>query len=153
MRHFWAECCSRPLFEQHLDNLRRKDSLRGAETTEISVRPGNYSASHSEGPALGLIALVWLCLLLQWTWTSDSAAVCPTPPELSSPVPKRHPEPTPFAGPPTKPHCDACAYSTDPRPQPPSAPPPRIVPTRGRRRQVDLSMHFCPNPCSGQKGR
>ena len=37
--------------EQHLDNLRRKDSLRGAETTEVSVRLGNYSASHFEGSA------------------------------------------------------------------------------------------------------
>src|SRR5262245_44122951 len=37
--------------KQHLDNLRRKDPLRGAETNEISVRLGNYSASHFEGPA------------------------------------------------------------------------------------------------------
>ena len=29
-------------YQQHLDNLRRKDSLRRAETTEISVRLGNY---------------------------------------------------------------------------------------------------------------
>src|SRR5262245_32564112 len=34
---------------QHLDNLRRKDSLSGAETAQISVRLGNYSASHFEG--------------------------------------------------------------------------------------------------------
>jgi hypothetical protein len=39
------------VFEQDLDNLRRKDSLRGAETAEISVRLGNYSASHFEGSA------------------------------------------------------------------------------------------------------
>ncbi len=38
--------------KQHLDNLRRKDSLRGAETTEISVRLRNYSASHFEGSAI-----------------------------------------------------------------------------------------------------
>jgi hypothetical protein len=37
--------------KQHLDNLRRKDALRGAETAEISVRLGNYSASHFEGSA------------------------------------------------------------------------------------------------------
>src|SRR5262249_5064803 len=30
---------------------RRKDSLRRAETTKISVCPGNYSASHFEGSA------------------------------------------------------------------------------------------------------
>src|SRR5215813_7649186 len=39
--------------EQGLDNLRRKDSQRGAETAKISVRLGNYSASHFEGSARG----------------------------------------------------------------------------------------------------
>jgi IS1 family transposase len=101
---------------------------------------------------LGLIALVWLCLLLQWVWPSDSAAVCPTTPEFPSPVPKRTRAPKPFAGLTTKPHCDACEHSTNPRPQPPSAPPPRLVPTRGRRRQVDTSMHFCPNPDCAYRG-
>ena len=37
--------------QQHLDNMRRKDSLRGAETTAVSVRLGNYSASYFEGSA------------------------------------------------------------------------------------------------------
>jgi IS1 family transposase len=93
-----------------------------------------------------LVALVWLCLMLQWAWPSDPAAVCPTAPEPTPPLPKRSREPKPFAGCTQKPHCDACAHATDPRPQAPSAPPPRIVPTRGRRRQVDTSTHFCPNP-------
>src|SRR6266853_5475059 len=35
--------------EQPLDSLRQKASLRGAETTEISVRLAHYSASHFEG--------------------------------------------------------------------------------------------------------
>ena len=38
-------------FQQHLDNLRRIDALRGAETTEMSARLGNYSASHFGGSA------------------------------------------------------------------------------------------------------
>src|SRR5262249_53980765 len=63
---------------------------------------------------LGLIALVWLCLMLQWVWPSDSAAVCPTTPEFPSPGPKRHREPTPFVGLTTKPPCDACEPSTNP---------------------------------------
>ena len=29
---------------------------------------------------LGLIALVWLCVMLQWAWLSDTA-VCPPPRE------------------------------------------------------------------------
>src|SRR5262249_1825510 len=39
------------IYKQHLNNLRRKDSQRGAETTEISVRPGNFSAWHFKGSA------------------------------------------------------------------------------------------------------
>jgi hypothetical protein len=101
---------------------------------------------------LTLIALVWLWVMLQWVWPSDPTTVCPTTPEPTPSVPKRHREPKPFAGLITKPPCDACEHSTDPRPQPPSAPPPRIVPTRGRRRQVDTSTHFCPNPDCAYRG-
>jgi IS1 family transposase len=101
---------------------------------------------------LVLIALGWLCVMLHWAWPSDPAPVWPTMPEPLPPQPKRHREPTPFAGLTTKPHCDACEQSTNPRPQPPAAPPPRIVPTRGRRRQVDTSMHFCPNPDCAYRG-
>src|SRR5467141_4296271 len=39
-------------FEQPLDSLRQKAALRGAETTEISVRLAKYSASHFEGFAI-----------------------------------------------------------------------------------------------------
>src|SRR2546427_50285 len=101
---------------------------------------------------LVLVALVWLCLMLQWAWPSDPAAACPTTPEPLPPVPKRQREPTPFVGLTTKPHCDACAHSSAPCPQPSSFPPPRIVPTRGRRRQVDTSTHFCPNPDCAYRG-
>jgi len=100
---------------------------------------------------LTLIALVWLCVLLHWAWPSDSAA-CPTPLAPPPPRPKRTCAPKPFAGLTTKPHCDACEHATDSRPQAPSAPPPRIIPTRGRRRQVDTSRHFCPNPDCTYRG-
>jgi len=98
-----------------------------------------------------LVALVWLCVMLHWAWPSD-APTCSPPPEPTSPVPKRHREPTPFAGLTTKPPCDACEHGTTPRPPAPSTPPPRLVPTRGRRRQVDTSMHFCPNPDCAYRG-
>src|SRR4029450_6171491 len=101
---------------------------------------------------LVLVALVWLCLMLQWAWPSDRVPAQPIPPPPTPPRRKRRCEPTPFAGLTTKPHCDVCEQSTDPRPQPPAAPPPRIVPTRGRRRQVDTSMHFCPNPDCAYRG-
>jgi IS1 family transposase len=98
-----------------------------------------------------LIALVWLCLMLQWTWPSASAT-CPPTPAPTPPVPKRHREPKPFAGLTTKPHCDACASGSAPRPHVTSAPPPPIVMTRGRRRQIDTSTHFCPNPDCAYRG-
>src|SRR2546426_442943 len=101
---------------------------------------------------LVLVALVWLCLMLQWAWPSDPATVGPTTPEPPGPRPKRHRAPTPFAGLTRKPHCDACEHATAPRPQAPAAPPPRLVPTRGRRRQVDTSTHFCPNPDCAYRG-
>ena len=64
---------------------------------------------------LVLIALVWLCLMLQWVWPSDRRTV---PDATAHPRPrhKRHREPTPFAGLTTKPHCDACEHSTCPSP-------------------------------------
>src|SRR5881409_3752200 len=34
----------------------------------------------------------------------------------------------------------------------PAAPPPRIPSTRGRKRQVDTSTHFCPNPACAYHG-
>src|SRR5215468_5036248 len=100
---------------------------------------------------LALIALVWLCLMLHWAWPSDPAT-CPPPSAPTPPKPKRHREPTPFAGLTTKPHCDACAHASAPHAETPSAPPPRLVPTRGRRRQVDTSTHFCPNPDCAYRG-
>src|SRR5437016_10351269 len=90
--------------------------------------------------------------MLQWACASDPAAAGPTTREPTPPVPKRHREPKPFAGLTTKPPCDACEHGTTPRPPAPSTPPPRLVPTRGRRRQVDTSMHFCPNPDCAYRG-
>ena len=101
---------------------------------------------------LVLLALLWLCFMLHWAWPSDSVAVCPTTPEPPGPRPKRTREPQPFADLTQKPHCDACEHRGDPRSQTPSSPPPRIVMTRGRRRQVDTSTHFCPNPDCAYRG-
>jgi IS1 family transposase len=107
--------------------------------------------SHLFFSQLVLIALVWLCLMLHWTWPS-APATCPLTPEPTPPVPQHHRERTPFAGLTTKPHCDACAHANDLRPEAPCPPPPRLVATRGRRRQVDTSMHCCPNPDCASRG-
>jgi IS1 family transposase len=96
---------------------------------------------------LVLIGVVWLCLMLHWVWPSRWATVPPTSSQ------RRHRrEPTPFAGLTTKPPCDACVHALIPRPQAPSLPPPRLVMTRGRRRQIDTSSHFCPNPECAYRG-
>ena len=100
---------------------------------------------------LVLIALVWLCVMLHWAWLSDPTTAGPTPPP-PTPRRKRGREPKPFAGLTRKPPCDACAHASGLRPHAPSAPPPRIIPTRGRRRQVDTSTHFCPNPDCAYRG-
>jgi hypothetical protein len=94
---------------------------------------------------LVLVALVWLCVMLQWAWPS-ALATGPPPPAPLPPVPKRKRERQPFAGLTPKPPCDACEHGTAPRPPAPSTPPPRIGPTRGRRRQVATCTPFCPNP-------
>src|SRR5262245_17893196 len=94
---------------------------------------------------LVLIALVWLCLVLHWAWPSDPAA-CSTTPEPSSALPKRKREPKPFAVLLHKPYCAACELPPDRRLPAPAAPPPRLVPLLGRRRQVTTATHFCPNP-------
>jgi hypothetical protein len=96
---------------------------------------------------LVLLALRWLCLLLQWAWPSARAPAPPTRPRRT-----RRREPTPCAGLTTKPHCDACVRASAPRPQAPSAPPPRLGMTRGRRRAVDPAGHFCPTPAWAYRG-
>jgi IS1 family transposase len=101
---------------------------------------------------LVLVALVWLCVMLQWAWPSDPTAVCPTIPEPPCPRPKRHREPQPFPGLTRQPPCAACEQAHEHVPQPPGCPPPRIVPTRGRPRQVDTSRHFCPHPDCAYQG-
>jgi hypothetical protein len=68
---------------------------------------------------LVLVALVWLCVILQWAWPSAPTMVCPTIPLPSPPPLKRRREPKPFAGLTTKPHCDACEHAPAPHPYAP----------------------------------
>jgi hypothetical protein len=101
---------------------------------------------------LGLVALGWLCIMLHGAWPSDPATACQTTLQPTPPQPKRDRKPKPFAGLTIKPHCDVCAHVSAPRPHATSAPPPRIIMTRGRHRQVDTSTHFCPNPDCAYRG-
>ncbi len=95
---------------------------------------------------LMLIALLWLFLMLSWVWPSEPAAARPLPPTPVTPPRKRSTAPTPFPGLIRQPHCDACAQAVASHRESPCAPSPRLISTRGRRRQVDTSRHFCPDP-------
>ncbi len=96
---------------------------------------------------LVVLGLLWLFVMLHDAWPSPCVASPHQPAKpLTPPRRQRSREPKPFAGLTRKPHCDACEHAPAPRPPAPAAPPPRIVPTRGRPRQVDTSRHFCPDP-------
>ena len=102
--------------------------------------------SHLVFYQLGLIALVWLFLMLHRLWPSEPAAARPMPPKPLIRQCKRSTKSKPFPGLTRQPSCAACEQTIEaPRLQP--SPPPATVPsTRGRRRHVDTSDHFCPDP-------
>ncbi len=95
---------------------------------------------------LVLIALVWVFLMLYGVWPSELTAARPQTPKPLRPPRTRSKEPKPFMGLTHKPYCEACEQGVASRREPPCAPPPPLVSTRGRRRQVDTSQHFCPDP-------
>jgi IS1 family transposase len=101
---------------------------------------------------LALIALVWLLVLLQYAWPSRCGAGGHRAAKPITTTRKRSRDPKPFAGFPQKPHCEACEQTAESRPQASCAPPPPIVSTRGRRRQVDTSDHFCPHAICAYHG-
>src|SRR6267378_4228037 len=95
---------------------------------------------------LGLIALVWVFLMLSWLWPSEPAAARPIPPAPVTPPRKRSTALKPFPGLTRKPSCAACAQAIEaPRLQPSAPPPPTVPSTRGCRRHVDTSDHCCPD--------
>src|SRR6266704_4776953 len=116
------------------------------------MKGGNAMVSHLFFSQLVLLGLLWLCCMLHAAWPSSHAAGVPRPPEPIPPSRKRPRVSKPFPGHTRKPHCEACAHAAVPRPQAPCAPPPRIVSTRGRPRQVDTSSHFCPQLHCASRG-
>src|SRR5262245_1716621 len=101
---------------------------------------------------LGLIALVWLFLLLS-RLGPNATAVWRQPIAPSKPLRrKRSTAPRAFAGLTTKPHCALCEREAAP-PQPaPPAPPEPMPPTHRRPRTVDTSRHFCPHTKCDYRG-
>jgi IS1 family transposase/transposase-like protein len=63
-------------------------------------------------------------------------------------------DPKPFSGLTHKPDCPACEQAVGlPPSAAPNAPPPRMIFTRGRRRHVDTTGHFCPQAACAYHGR
>jgi hypothetical protein len=77
---------------------------------------------------LVLLGLLWLWGILLWVWPRGHTATCQTTPTLATPITKRSKASKPFPGLIHKPYCEACEHAAEPRQQPPSAPPPRMVP-------------------------
>jgi hypothetical protein len=101
---------------------------------------------------LVVLGLLWLCVMLHDAWPSRCVA-SPHQPAKPFMLPrKRSSDPKPFPGLTRKPLCAACEQAHASAPQPPGCPPPRIVPTRGRPRQVETSQHFCPYPDCAYQG-
>src|SRR6266581_8856674 len=102
--------------------------------------------SHLVFYQLGLIALMSLFLMLYGLWPSEPAAARPRTPKPLLPRGKHSKKPKPFPGLTRTPCCAACEQAIEaPRLQPSPPPPPTIPSTRGRRRHVDTSDHFCPD--------
>ncbi len=99
-----------------------------------------------------VLGLLWIFFMLHLAWPSPCPATPQRPAEPILPRRTRSSEPQAFAGLTHKPQCVACEQAHAPRPQAPSAPPPRMVMTRGRPRQVDTSTHCCPHADCAYRG-
>jgi IS1 family transposase len=101
---------------------------------------------------LMFLGLLWLCVMLHDVWPNECPGGEQQPSKPLPPPGKRSSDPQPFPGLTRKPPCAACEHAAAPHPHAPAAPPPRLVPPRGRRRQVDTSAHCCPNPDCAYRG-
>jgi hypothetical protein len=99
---------------------------------------------------LGLMALVWVFLMLYWLWPNDPAPCYPTRPQPRVPR-KRSNEPQLFAGLTTKPPGALCEQEAACPHAPPLPPDPRPPPPR-RPRTVDPSRPFCPHDGCASRG-
>jgi IS1 family transposase len=100
--------------------------------------------------AFSLVAAVVLILLValsRWLWRGGKAVPAATK------LPRAQRAPKPFAGLTQKPDCPACEQEAGGHPlAAPSAPPPRMLFTRGRHRHVDTTGHFCPQTSCAYHG-
>ena len=100
-----------------------------------------------------VLGFLWIFFMLHIAWPSPCPATPQRPPEPILPRRTRSSEPKSFGGLTHKPQCVACEQALSaPAVPAPAAPPPRITSPRGRKRQVDTSTHFCPNPDCAYRG-
>jgi len=93
------------------------------------------------------IFFILLCLLFCRFWQGGQRALAVPKP------PKGKRDPKPFAGYTRKPECAWCEQQIQVPPYTPGAPPPHMIFTRGRRRHVDTTGHFCPHSACSYHGR
>ena len=98
-----------------------------------------------------LLALVWLFIMLH---AAESRRGAPIPPTATPIKPKRtrSNEPKPFHGLTHKPHCALCERDTIQPKAPPLTRPAPMPQTNRRPREVDTSMHFCPQSDCDYRG-
>ena len=98
---------------------------------------------------IGGVVLILLVVLSRRLCRSGKSTPAATKP------PRATREAKPFAGFTRKPDCPACKQEAGVQPSAsaPHAPPPRMIFTRGRRRYVDTTGHFCPDTACSYHGR
>jgi hypothetical protein len=103
--------------------------------------------------ALLLMGILWLSVILMWVWPPPHAAPDRTDRQPTPRAPKRLQDLNPFPGLTHKPCCVACEQAAQASAvQSPPTPPRPLTSMRGRRRHVDTSVHFCPNPHCEYRG-
>jgi IS1 family transposase len=101
---------------------------------------------------LGLLALVWLFVILHITESRRAAQRSQPPATLIKPRRRGTNKPKAFEGFTHKPHCAMCERDTvHPQAPPPVLPDP-MPPTNRRPREVDTSRHFCPHAGCDYRG-
>jgi hypothetical protein len=99
-------------------------------------------------PIFALVLMVLVVLSRRLCRRGKSTPAAPKPPRATR-------QPKPFAGFTHKPECPTCkqAATIQHAASAPNAPPPRMIFTRGRRRDVDTTGHFCPYTACSYHGR
>jgi len=92
------------------------------------------------------LLLILRFLLSCWFWHRGKTRPAATKPPRTKRAPK------PFAGLTHQPACERCAQGVTSPLQRPAAPPPPMQFTRGRRRHVDTTGHFCSHPHCSYRG-